>query len=278
MAGSGQGDRRSLRKGSSLEFADFRHYVPGDDPNRVDWSVYGRTGQLFVRVYEEEELLNVHVLVDASRSMDWGEPNKLQYARQLAASLGYLALSGANRLHVWPLASGAQPFGPAWGRQRAAPMVKFLTDLKPAQTETPVSVPGMNPAPPDVDAQLGSTSNRASGLNVFLSDLLSPTWEQALRRVAARSGDSVVLHVLAPQELRPQLGSDVRLIDRETGAAVAVTLNNDAIRLYGQRLDEWRAKVEGFCTRHSMGYVLVDTEVPLETTLFDTLRRRGVVR
>jgi len=120
-------------------------------------------------------------------------------------------------------------------------------------------------------------TNRGGGLVVLISDLLSPTWEKALTRLAARSAEVVVLHVLSPQELRPTLGGDVRLIDRESGAAVSVTLNNDAIRLYGQRLDEWRRTIESFCARHGMGYVPIDTATPLETLVFDTLRRRGVV-
>lgn len=282
LAGQGQGDRRSVRKGSSLEFADYRHYTPGDDPTRVDWSIYGRTGSLFVRVYEEEEVLNVHLILDASRSMDWGEPNKLVYARRVAAGLGYLALHTSSRLHVGLLdaksgATGAT-FGPAWGRARANPLLQFLDGVRPIQAGTPLAVPGLIPTPPDVDGSVSSYANRAPGLTVFLSDLLSPSWEQALRRMAARAGEAVVLHVLSPQELRPALGGDVRLIDRETGARVPVTLNNDALRLYGERLAEWRRTVESFCSRHGLCYVPLDTGVPVETVLFETLRRKGVVR
>src|SRR5258708_9390753 len=138
LGGQGQGDRRSLRKGSSLEFADYRHYVEGDDPARVDWNIYSRTDTLFVRLYEEEEVLNVHVLVDASRSMDWGEPSKLGYARRLAAVLGYVALNASNRLYIWPLSASAASFGPAWGRGRAGAMLRFMDDFKPVQSTTPV--------------------------------------------------------------------------------------------------------------------------------------------
>ena len=138
LVGQGQGDRRSLRKGSSLEFADYRHYVEGDDPARVDWNIYSRTDTLFVRLYEEEEVLNVHLLVDASRSMDWGEPSKLRYARRLAAALGYVALNASNRLFVWPLSASTTAYGPAWGRGRAGPMLSFMDDFKPAQATTPV--------------------------------------------------------------------------------------------------------------------------------------------
>src|SRR5258708_27838519 len=126
LVGQGQGDRRSLRKGSSLEFADYRHYVEGDDPARVDWNIYSRTDTLFVRLYEEEEVLNVHLLVDASRSMDWGEPSKLRYARRVAAALGYVALNASNRLFFCPLSASATPYGPAWARARACPTMRFV--------------------------------------------------------------------------------------------------------------------------------------------------------
>ena len=276
LVGQGQGDRRSLRKGSSLEFADYRHYVEGDDPARVDWNIYSRTDTLFVRLYEEEEVLNVHLLVDASRSMDWGEPSKLRYARRLAAALGYIALNASNRLFVWPLGASTTAYGPAWGRGRAGPMLTFMDEFRPAQVSTPILV-GMN-APADLEQSLNTFTSRAGGLVILVSDLLSPSWEKALGRLSARSGDTVVLHTLSPQELRPTLGGDVRLIDRESGAAVSVTLNNDAIRLYGQRLDEWRRTVESFCARHGVGYVPIDTATPLETIVFDVLRRRGIVR
>jgi uncharacterized protein (DUF58 family) len=276
LVGQGQGDRRSLRKGSSLEFADYRHYVEGDDPARVDWNIFSRTDTLFVRLYEEEEVLNVHLLVDASRSMDWGEPAKLRYARRVAAALGYIALNASNRLFVWPLSASANAYGPVWGRGRAGTMLNFVEEFKPGQA--PPTVFGVQPSTPDLDQALGTFTSRAGGLVVLISDLLSPTWERALSRLAGRSGEAVILHTLAPQELRPTLGGDVRLIDRESGAAVSVTLNNDAIRLYGQRLQEWRRTVESFCARHGMGYVPIDTATPLETLVFGVLRRRGVVR
>ena len=276
LVGQGQGDRRSLRKGASLEFADFRHYVEGDDPARVDWNIYSRTDTLFVRLYEEEEVLNVHLLIDASRSMDWGEPSKLRYARRLAAALGYVALNASNRLFVWPLSASATSYGPAWGRGRASAMLSFMDEFKPAQLNTPLYAGQY--APPDLEQSLGTFTSRAGGLVVLVSDLLSSSWEKALTRLSGRSGEVVVLHTLSPQELRPTLGGDVRLIDRESGAAVSMTLNNDAIRLYGQRLDEWRHGVESYCGRHGIGYVPIDTATPLENLLFDVLRRRGVVR
>ncbi len=279
LVGQGQGDRRSVRRGSSLEFADYRHYVHGDDPSRVDWNVFARTNALFVRVYEEEEVLNVHLFVDASRSMDWGEPNKLRYARSLAASLGYVALNSSNRLFVWPLAARARSFGPAWGRGRASALFSFLEQLQPGQEETP-----LDPLPPEraagakLEQEVTTPASRSAGLTILVSDLLTPGWERIIHRLAGRSGESAVLHTLAPQELRPALGGDVRLVDRETGASVPLTLNVDALRLYDQRLSKWREQVRDVCQRYGLVYVPIDTSEPVETLVFDTLRRRGLVR
>jgi hypothetical protein len=155
-------------------------------------------------------------------------------------------------------------------------MLSFMQDFKPAQATTPL-LANMH-SPPDLEQSLASFTSRSAGLVVLISDLLSPSWEKALGRLAGRPGDMVVLHTLSPQELRPTLGGDVRLIDRESGAAVSVTLNNDAIRLYEQRLEEWRRTVESFCGRHGVGYVPIDTATPIETLVFDILRRRGVVQ
>src|SRR5437764_3066080 len=155
LAGQGQGDRRSLRKGSSLEFADYRHYVEGDDPARVDWNIYSRTDSLFVRLYEEEEVLNVHLLIDASRSMDWGDPPKLRYVRRVTAALGYVALNASNRLYVCSLNASPAAYGPAWGRGRSGAMLTFVEDFRPSQTSTPV-VFGGAPNPPDLEQSLGT--------------------------------------------------------------------------------------------------------------------------
>src|SRR5215207_1577561 len=100
LMGHGKGDRRSIRRGTSIEFVDYRHYVPGDDPRQVDWNIYGRSGSLFVKMFEEEEVLTVHLLLDGSSSMDWGTPSKADFARKLAATLGYVALSGSGRIQA----------------------------------------------------------------------------------------------------------------------------------------------------------------------------------
>src|SRR5512147_138111 len=119
-SGAMKGERRSSRRGSSVEFADYRNYTPGDDLRRLDWNIYARLERPFIKLLEEEEDLAVHLLVDASKSMDWGEgeEHKFRYAARLAAALGAIALGAGDRLHAVGFHSGrqAEGFGPTRGQ------------------------------------------------------------------------------------------------------------------------------------------------------------------
>jgi uncharacterized protein (DUF58 family) len=267
VAGYGKGDRRSIRKGTSIEFVDYRHYTPGDDPRSVDWNIYRRSGNLYVKQFEEEEILTAHVLVDVSRSMDWGTPSKLQYAARLAAALGYIVLAGSSRLVVSTLSGNTvTTFGPAWGRRQLAGLVEFLTRERP-HGET------------DLDAALENYARRAeAGQTILISDLLTPKFEQGIRRVLDRRHEMTVLHVLAPEEVHPPMAGDLTLIDRETGHEVAITLSQEALDRYAARFRSWTGAVESFCARHDVIYQRIQTSERLEVVLFDHLRRRGVLR
>ncbi len=267
VAGYGKGDRRSVRKGTSIEFTDYRHYTPGDDPRQVDWNIFRRSGNLYVKQFEEEEILTAHVLVDASRSMDWGTPSKAEYAAKLAAALGYIILAGATRLVVATLAGGtATTFGPAWGRRQLAELQTFLRRAEP-KGET------------DLDAALAGYARRAEGgLAIVISDLLTPKFEQGMKRLLDRRFEVVLLHVLAPEEVQPPMSGDLTLIDKEDGSEVAITLNQEALDRYAARFRTWTGAIENFAARHQILYHRLQTSERLEHVLFDSLRRRGVLR
>ncbi len=267
LAGSAAGDRRSVHRGASLDFADYRAYVPGDQPERVDWNIYSRSGALFVKQFDDEELLTVHLLLDVSRSMDWGEPNKLDYARRLASALGYIALHGHTRLVASCLSEGlVSSFGPAWGRGQWARLQAFLNSTA-AEEGT------------DLDRGLGAHAQAAStpGLAILISDLLTPHWERGVKRLLARRYEIVILHVLAPQEVHPAVSGDLQLHDRETGERIDITLNQDALDRYQERYTGWCRHLESFATRYGMRYHRVETSEPLERLLFTSLRQRGVL-
>jgi uncharacterized protein (DUF58 family) len=266
-AGRMKGERRSTKRGQSVEFADYRNYAAGDDLRQLDWNVYARLERLFVKLFVEEEDVTVHLLVDASRSMDYGEPSKLVVARRAAGALAYLGLAHLDRVSVAFLGDGrAMPLQALRGKQRIFEIFRFL-DAVPRVRAT-----GLAAAARDYAARL-----RGLGPLVLLSDLMDPGYEDALRQLAATRCQLSVLHVLAPQELDPALPSDARLVDAESEAGVEVTADDDLLERYRERLAAWQAELTTFCARRGGTYVPLATDVPLADLLFDLLRRRGVV-
>ena len=263
------GEHPSIRRGTSPEFADYKPYSPGDDFRRVDWNIYARMGEMFVRLSEVNIDLTVHLLVDRSRSMDWGEPNKFQYAKRAAAALGYLALAGFDRVIVAPFAREAgRTLGPVQGRARAAQLFQFLSALTPDDGET------------DLARTLRAYVNtsRRPGYLILLSDLLSTTrLEDAFGTLIERGWQIVLLHTLSPWELDPSLESDVELAHVESGARLRIRPTPETFAAYRERFDAWIAEVEGYCKRYNLTYVRVSTAVPFEDLATRTLIAQGVL-
>jgi uncharacterized protein (DUF58 family) len=276
-AGQIQGERRSPNRGGSVEFADFRTYAPGDDFRQIDWNAYARLERLFVKLFVAEEDLTVHVLLDASRSMAWGEPEKWAYARRLAAALGYVALVGLDRITAAALRGGANDtrFRPHRGKRQALTWFRWLA----AQT----AGGELDPAAA-IHAYRATT--RHPGPLLVISDLLGPGWERGLRALAAPQGGNqggprfevTVLHLLAPQEVDPDLAGDLRLVDSESGAAVEVTADFSLLQRYRQRLAAWQDRLQATCAAMGARYIFLETSTPLETLVLTYLRRHDVVR
>ena len=267
-AGRMKGERRSVRRGQSVEFADYRTYASGDDLRQLDWNAYARLEKLFLKLFVEEEDVTVHVLVDASRSMDHGEPNKLDAARRAAGALGYLGLASMDRVSVAFLGDGtSSPMRPIRGKRRAAELFAFLSEPR---TER---LTGLASA-----ARAYAGRMRGSGPLILISDLMDPGYLEALRDLAATRSQLSVLHLLAPDELEPEVAADARLVDRETGQGVEVSGDDDLVERYRARLAEWQAEIGAFVSRRGGAYVPVRSDIELADLLFDVLRRRRVVQ
>jgi uncharacterized protein (DUF58 family) len=265
MVGQIQGERRSPKRGQSVEFADYRPYAPGDDFRRIDWNAYARLERFFIKLFVEDEDLLVHLLVDASGSMDWGEPNKLHYAVRVAGALGYIALSGLDRITVTSLGRRAH-LSPRRGRQQALPLFTFLQGLQ-----------GEGAADLAASLQHYAAAATQPGPLLLISDLMDEGWREGLRALAARGFDISVLHLLAPAEVDPQISGDLKLLDVETEAAVEITADYDLLLQYRQALALWQAELSDFCGARGIHYVPVITSLPFEDLLFSLLRQRGVV-
>ncbi|MBX3000906.1 MAG: DUF58 domain-containing protein [Caldilineaceae bacterium] len=265
LAGQIQGERRSPKRGQSVEFADYRPYAPGDDFRRIDWNAYGRLERFFIKLFVEEEDLLVHLLVDASRSMDWGEPNKLEYGVRAAGALGYISLAGLDRVTVTAL-GGRGHLTPRRGRAQALPLFTFLQNLT-----------GAGEARLAASLKSYAAGAHQPGPLMLISDLMDDGWAEGLRALAARGFDVTVLHVLAPAEVDPALGGDLKLIDAETGAAVEITADYDLLQRYRQSVVTWQRELRDFCGVRGIHYVPVMTSLPFEELLFSLLRQRGVL-
>ncbi|MCZ7571749.1 MAG: DUF58 domain-containing protein [Ardenticatenaceae bacterium] len=265
-AGQLQGERRSPKRGQSVEFADYRQYAIGDDFRQIDWNVYARLERFFLKLFIEEEDLTVHLLVDSSASMDWGEPNKLDHARRLAGALGYIALAGLDRVTVSSFGAAAARFPAHRGKQAAYQMFAFLQDV---QAEGGTNLAG--------NLRRYAQAARNPGPLLLISDLFDPGWQEGLRALLARRFDVTVLHLLAPQEVAPDLAGDLRLRDAEGGVALEVTVDTALLQRYADNLEAWQAELRHWCSARAISYVRTDTSLAPEELVQTLLRRQGVV-
>lgn len=261
LAGQLVGGHRSKRYGSSLDFADFREYQPGDDFRRIDYLTLARLDQLLIRLYDAEDDLTVRLIIDTSNSM--ATDNKLQRATELAGAIGFVALTRRDRVEVH---TPGRPPARFSGRNGVPELFAHLERLEPT------GVGSLGAVAAEV---LGR--QRTAGMTVLCSDLLEPGWDAALRRLPARGAELTVVHVLGTGELDPPQLGDVDLVDSETGERVAMSLTPTTIVSYRNRLNVWLDEVETSARRIGAAYVLADTRTSLREELLGGLRRSEVM-
>lgn len=268
-----KGERRSKRKGQSVEFADFRNYVPGDDLRRLDWNLYARLDKLIIKLFLEEEDLHFFTLIDASLSMDFGEPSKLEYAKQLAAALGFVGLIRADRVRVETLGQGSHnrshSRGPVLrGRSSVWRMIEYLEGIEPDKTTSLAE--GVK------DFVL---RNSGRGIVVLITDLMDKEgYETSLRYLSAQQFDVFVIHVLSQEEIHPDVKGDLRLVDCEDGDVAEITVSAPLLARYEQTLNAFVSDAQQFCSRRGMTYLLANNQTPVKELVTSYLRQRGLVR
>ena len=293
FAGKLPGERRSKRRGRSVEFDDFRPYVAGDDLRHVDWNIYGRFERLIIKLFSEEEDLALHLIVDASASMVAGAeasrsgeseiPSKALYAHRLAMALAYVGLVKNNRVSVATFGGAAPVRGmrPVRGRTSLRRISEFLIE---SLRSGPAS------KAPDFNADIRAIAGRLAGrgIVVLMSDLLvSEGIAGGIASLgAAEYGalDAYCLQVLSPSEIDPARGAaigltgDLRLTDIESARGVEVTVSPAAIARYRERLARFLADCRGTCRSRGVAHFLVPTDTPIDRLVIDSLRRGGMMR
>ncbi len=268
VRGGLKGGRRSVKRGQSVEFADYREYTLGDDLRQLDWNVYARLERLFVKLFVEEEDITVTLLVDASASMATGQPSKLLFAKRAAAALGYIGLASEDRIAVTALSGRtSRRRASLRGSGRVFRLLADLSAIDVADGVTDLVVAARHAA-----AQL-----HGRGVIVLLSDLLDPRADRVIRELAATGSELIVLHVLSPDELDPPLQGDLRLVDVETDERVDITADLATIDAYKTRLAAWKADFAELAARRGASYVDLASDVNLADLMFAELRRRRVL-
>lgn len=268
VRGGLKGGRRSVKRGQSVEFADYRDYALGDDLRQLDWNVYARLEKLFVKLFIEEEDVTITFLLDASPSMAFGRPQKLLFAKRAAAALGYIGLASEDRVVVAALAGRqARRQGGLRGSGRVFRLLANLSSIQPGEGVTDLVAAARHAA-----AML-----RGRGVVVLISDLLDPGADRVIRELASTGSELIVLHTLSPDELDPALEGDLKLVDSETGEGIDVTVDLATLDDYRARLAAWQESFADLAAKRRASYVPLSTDVPLADLVFAELRRRRVV-
>ena len=274
-AGAIKGDRRSIKRGTSVEFADYRNYVAGDDLRQLDWNIYARLERPYIKLLEDEEDLAVHLILDASASMDFppeGEPDqhKLLYAKRVLAGLAYVSLTSGDRLTLTAINDrNSATFGPVRGRGHSFAMLRFIQDVSAD------SITDLNVALEDYALRA-----RRPGLTLVVSDMFSRDggYLDGLHALLSRGHEVAFVHVLAPEEVQPPVAGDLSLVDVETELQQEVTVDGAMLGIYQQRLAAWRTEIRDECLRRGAHYFPLETDRPGERLILSDMRRAGLVK
>lgn len=269
LQGKLSGERRGKRRGQSVEFADHRPYVAGDDLRFIDWNIYGRLEQLFLKLFLEEQDLTLHIAFDTSGSMSLGEPPKDRFARKLAAALAYVGLVNNNRVTLSALADGVPMQLPNMrGRKYLPAVAEFLLGANP-----------QGPSDFNKSCRQLASGLPARGVIILISDfLLKEGFQEGLRRLIGDRSEVYVLQLLSPQELSPDLRGALKLIDVEDDDISEVTMSGALVDYYRRNLAAYCNELKTFCSRRGATYALANSADSVENLVLSYLRKNGLLQ
>ena len=266
MDGLFGGKRRSPYNGSSMEFADYREYVPGDDLRRIDWNLYGRFDKLYLKLFTDERRQHHRIYIDCSSSMAWGEPEKHYTALRLAALLGYLSVSGTDRVSWYALegTSCRRVTEPVSNREAWVLGLERLGALRCAgDTRMDVSVPRC-PDPGYHD-----------GVSFLISDFLTDrNWKSAVDWLLSRKREICLIRVLSRDEIGPSLSGKLFLNDTEAAGEDdernrRMEIGRQRLRAYAEAFRWLEDDIASFCRARRVRFFTVPTDEPMSRILYD---------
>jgi len=266
FSGRIKAERRSTKRGVSVEFADYRNYSPGDDFRYIDWNAFARLDELLLKLFEEKEDLHIYLLVDASDSMTYGAPPKLDYAKQVTAALGYIGLANLDRVSITAFSNEILDYMPsARGKGKIFSVLDFLRRLE-GNGET------------QMERSFRNFIHRTKrhGLIVLISDLFDAAgFIQGLNVLSFQKHDLFVVHIIDEKEARPRLLGDLNLIDMETGSNRPVTVNESRLRQYEKLFQGFCEDLERYCIQREIGFIHTTTQIPFDELVLKMFRMGG---
>lgn len=264
-----RGDRRSLNRGTGVEFADYRLYQHGDDLRYLDWNIYARLEKLFIKLFQADEELPVSILIDTSKSMQFGEPTKLHYAKQLAAAFGYISLANSDRVSLYTLSERLTSVFPAtYGKSQYARIQKALATIAADGTTNITEC-----------LKHLATHQPHAGVVIVLSDFLdSAGYTAGINSLLGRGFALTLVHIQCQEEIEPPPTGEWRLEDAETGEAKEITINEETITHYQNRQKEFCENLQSYCTKQGVGYIRGRTDFDFESVIMQDMQRAGFIQ
>lgn len=260
--------RRTKQLGGGIEFADHREYAPGDDLRYVDWYIFARYNELLLKRFQEEEDLHVYIMLDASQSMDFGDPNKFDYARKIAAALAYIALADLDRVSILAYSDQVHSVLPLTrGKDRILSVFKYLDSLKTSGTSTNL---------------LGAAKTlvhraQRTGLVLVVSDLFDQDgFRNGVDMLRHRRFEPHVIQLHTDEEANPGRLGDVELEEIETGERRKITITERKLKQYQELFVDFLDKIDAYCRMYSMGFTRSTTDLPFDELILRMMRASAV--
>ncbi|QNO16123.1 DUF58 domain-containing protein [Alkalicella caledoniensis] len=251
ITGNNSGKRLTNKYGASLEFADFRQYIPGDDVRRIDWSLYGRSQRLYTKLNRSEVDATINIVVDGSKSMDYGNPHKGLRAMELALSFAYISLKAYDRVSVAVGVKGLENYlAPVHGIQSYNKILRFMENLEFNGTG-------------NLNGSLNSLKKvlKPKQVTLVFSDFLDEEgYQQGINKLIEMKQDVWVFQMASPEEIDPDFKGGLKLLDSETGKAKDVDMDYWTVGAYKEAFNEHSNSIKEFCTNRGINYVFVNSQ------------------
>ncbi len=264
--GGTKGSILSKKKGSSVEFADYRRYQQGDDIRYIDWNMYARLDKLFLKLFQDETNIYVYILIDTSRSMDFGLPTKLNYGLKVAAALSYIGISNMEQVGISTFASGLeQRASPYQGKAQLKYIFDFLCHVVAGgQTNINRSL------------EMFAMSKNRPGIAIIISDFWDEKgYELGIKYLLEKKFEVSLIRLLTPEEYVPQVLGPLVINNTEGMEQLTLNVNRSILKSYHKLIAEHSRQLAGFCQTYNIAYVQALTEIPFDEMVLRYMRIRG---